>query len=36
MELTLSLEDKARRKALAKAGRLLHEDLAPDAESDCT
>jgi len=36
MELTLSLEDKARRKALAKARRLLHEDLAPDAESDCT
>jgi hypothetical protein len=36
MELTLSLEDKARRKALAKARRLLHEDQAPDAESDCT
>lgn len=36
MELTLSLEDKARRKALAKARRLLHENLAPDAESDCT
>ena len=36
MELTLSLEDKARRKALAKARRLLDKDLASNAESDCT
>jgi hypothetical protein len=36
MELTLSLEGPARRRALAKARRLLHDGLAPDAQPDCT
>jgi hypothetical protein len=36
MELTLGLEEKARRKALAKTRRLLHEDVTPDTESDPT
>jgi hypothetical protein len=36
MELTLSLEDKARRKALTKARRLLQDAPSSDAEPDRT
>ena len=36
MELTLSLEGKARRRALAKARRLLQGAPTYDAEPDCT
>jgi hypothetical protein len=36
MELTLSLEGKARRKALLKARRLLQDSPAHDAEPDRT
>lgn len=35
-ELTLSLEGPARRRALAKARRLLDDGLDPDAKPDCT
>src|SRR5208337_1185768 len=36
MELTLSLEGKARRRALSKTRRLLHESLPDPAEPDHT